>query len=142
MSEQKIHKGECEGEALVVELESAEPNTVFERPRRIILTLATGFALLILGLFLSLITGIFPISYAEVLEVLFSSNPNPTLVEVVFQIRMPLALDMLLLGGCLAVSGTLLQLRTANRFASPTLTYLSLHSPSSLVRYTFPSRLC
>ncbi|WP_068502573.1 hypothetical protein [Paenibacillus kribbensis] len=42
MSEQKIHKGECEGEVLVVELESAEPNTVFERPRRIVLTLVIG----------------------------------------------------------------------------------------------------
>ncbi|MEC0182019.1 iron chelate uptake ABC transporter family permease subunit [Paenibacillus peoriae] len=27
-----------------------------------------------------------------------------------------------MLGGCLAVAGTLLQLRTANLFASPTLT--------------------
>ncbi|MDN4089523.1 iron chelate uptake ABC transporter family permease subunit [Paenibacillus polymyxa] len=71
-------------------------------------------------MFLSLVTGIIPISYGELWEVLFSSNPDPLLKEVVYQTRMPFALDMLLLGGCLAISGTLLQLRTANRFASPT----------------------
>ncbi|ALP36524.1 ABC transporter permease [Paenibacillus sp. IHB B 3084] len=119
MSEQEIHVGECGGGTI-----AGEPNAAPPRPQRIVLTLVTGFALLILGLFLSLITGIFPISYAEILEVFFSSNPNPTFVEVVYHIRMPFALDMLLLGGCLAVSGTLLQLRTANRFASPTLTGL------------------
>ncbi|MGQ3479786.1 iron ABC transporter permease [Paenibacillus sp. TY11] len=119
MSEQEIHGGERGGGTI-----ATEPNAAPPSPQRIVLTLVTGFAVLILGLFLSLITGIFPISYTEVLEVFFSSNPDPTLEEVVYQIRMPFALDMLLLGGCLAVSGTLLQLRTANRFASPTLTGL------------------
>ncbi|WP_328801468.1 iron ABC transporter permease [Paenibacillus sp. LX16] len=119
MSEQEIHVGERGGGTI-----AAEPNAAPPRPQRIVLTLVAGFILLILGLFLSLITGIFPISYAEVLEVLFSSNPNPMLVEVVYHTRMPFSLDMLLLGGCLAVTGTLLQLRTANRFASPTLTGL------------------
>ncbi|MBJ8193542.1 iron ABC transporter permease, partial [Bacillus cereus] len=72
MSEQEIHVGERGGGTI-----AAEPNAAPSRPQRIVLTLVAGFILLILGLFLSLITGIFPISYAEVLEVLFSSNPNP-----------------------------------------------------------------
>jgi ABC-type Fe3+-siderophore transport system permease subunit len=119
MSEQEIHVGECGDETI-----AAESNAVPPRPQRIVLTLVTGFALLIFSLFLSLTTGIFPISYAELWEVLFSSNPDPLLKEVVYQTRIPFALDMLLLGGGLAVSGTLLQLRIANPFASPTLTGL------------------
>ncbi|MCV9951469.1 iron ABC transporter permease [Paenibacillus sp. BT-177] len=119
MSEQEIHRSECGGGTIVT-----EPNAVSPRPQRIVLTLVAGLAFLIFSFFLSLITGTFPISYAELWEVLFSSNPDPILKEVVYQTRMPFALDMLLLGGCLAVSGTLLQLRTANRFASPTLTGL------------------
>lgn len=98
MSEQEIHVGECGGGTTV-----AEPNAAPPRPQRIVLTLVTGFALLIFSLFLSLVTGIFPISYAELCEVLFSSNPDPLLKEVVYQTRMPFALDMLLLGGGLAV---------------------------------------
>ncbi len=119
MSEQEIHVGERKDETIAAESNAAPP-----RPQRIVLTLVTGFALLIFSLFLSLTTGIFPISYAEFWEVLFSSNPDPLLKEVVYQTRMPFALDMLLLGGGLAVSGTLLQLRIANPFASPTLTGL------------------
>lgn len=72
MSEQEIHVGECGGGTI-----TAEPNAAPLRPRRIVLTLFTGFALLILGLFLTLITGIFPISYTEVLEVLFLQIPIP-----------------------------------------------------------------
>lgn len=119
MSEQEIHRSEYGGGTIV-----AEPNAISPRPQRIVLTLVAGLAFLIFSFSLSLITGIFPISYAELWEVLFSSNPDPILKEVVYQTRMPFALDMLLLGGCLAVSGTLLQLRTVNRFASPTLTGL------------------
>ena len=63
--------------------------------------------------------GSVPISVGEIIGILFHKQGDPTLVNIIWKIRMPRILMAALLGGALSLSGFLLQTFFANPIAGP-----------------------
>ena len=63
--------------------------------------------------------GSVPISVGEIIGILFNKQGDPTLVNIIWKIRMPRILMAALLGGALSLSGFLLQTFFANPIAGP-----------------------
>ena len=63
--------------------------------------------------------GSVPISVGEITGILFNKQGDPTLVNIIWKIRMPRILMAALLGGALSLSGFLLQTFFANPIAGP-----------------------
>ena len=60
-----------------------------------------------------------PISVGEIIGILFNKQGDPTLVNIIWKIRLPRILMAALLGGALSLSGFLLQTFFANPIAGP-----------------------
>ena len=63
--------------------------------------------------------GSVPISVGEIIGILFNKQGDPTLVNIIWKIRLPRILMAALLGGALSLSGFLLQTFFANPIAGP-----------------------
>ena len=63
--------------------------------------------------------GSVPISVGEIIGILFHKQGDPTLVNIIWKIRLPRILMAALLGGALSLSGFLLQTFFANPIAGP-----------------------
>lgn len=63
--------------------------------------------------------GSVPISVGEIIGILFNKQGDPTLVSIIWKIRLPRILMAALLGGALSLSGFLLQTFFANPIAGP-----------------------
>lgn len=63
--------------------------------------------------------GSVPISVGEIIGILFNRQGDPTLVNIIWKIRLPRILMAALLGGALSLSGFLLQTFFANPIAGP-----------------------
>ena len=63
--------------------------------------------------------GSVPISVGEIIGILLHKQGDPTLVNIIWKIRMPRILMAALLGGALSLSGFLLQTFFANPIAGP-----------------------
>lgn len=63
--------------------------------------------------------GSVPISVGEIIDILFNKQGDPTLVNIIWKIRLPRILMAALLGGALSLSGFLLQTFFANPIAGP-----------------------
>ena len=63
--------------------------------------------------------GSVPISVGEIIGILFNKQGAPTLVNIIWKIRLPRILMAALLGGALSLSGFLLQTFFANPIAGP-----------------------
>ena len=63
--------------------------------------------------------GSVPISVGEIIGILFNKQGDPTLVNIIWKIRLPRILMAALLGGALSLSGFLLQTLFANPIAGP-----------------------
>ena len=63
--------------------------------------------------------GSVPISVGEIIDILLHKQGDPTLVNIIWKIRMPRILMAALLGGALSLSGFLLQTFFANPIAGP-----------------------
>ena len=63
--------------------------------------------------------GSVPISVGEIIGILFNKQGDPTLVNIIWKIRLPRILMAALLGGALSLSGFLLQTFFANTIAGP-----------------------
>lgn len=63
--------------------------------------------------------GSVPISVGEITGILFNKQGDPTLVNIIWKIRLPRILMAALLGGALSLSGFLLQTFFANPIAGP-----------------------
>ena len=63
--------------------------------------------------------GSVPISVGEIIGILFNKQGDPTLVNIIWKIRLPRILMPALLGGALSLSGFLLQTFFANPIAGP-----------------------
>ena len=63
--------------------------------------------------------GSVPISVGEIIGILFNKQGDPTLVNIIWKIRLPRILMAALLGGALSLSGFLLQTFVANPIAGP-----------------------
>lgn len=63
--------------------------------------------------------GSVPISVGEIISILFHKQGDPTLVSIIWKIRLPRILMAALLGGALSLSGFLLQTFFANPIAGP-----------------------
>ena len=63
--------------------------------------------------------GSVPISVGEIIGILFDKQGDPTLVNIIWKIRLPRILMAALLGGALSLSGFLLQTFFANPIAGP-----------------------
>ena len=63
--------------------------------------------------------GSVPISVGEIIGILFNKQGDPTLVNIIWKIRLPRILMAALLGGALSLSGFLLQTFFANPSAGP-----------------------
>ena len=63
--------------------------------------------------------GSVPISVGEIIGILFNKQGDPTLVNIIWKIRLPRILMAALLGGALSLSGLLLQTFFANPIAGP-----------------------
>lgn len=81
------------------------------------------FAALLAALFvitvLNINIGSVPISVGEIIGILLHKQGDPTLVNIIWKIRMPRILMAALLGGALSLSGFLLQTFFANPIAGP-----------------------
>lgn len=76
--------------------------------------------LIVLSFFiLSLFLGSVTIPFAEIIDILFGKDDNPTWQYIIIYSRLPQALTALLAGGALAVSGLLLQTAFRNPLAAP-----------------------
>lgn len=76
--------------------------------------------LIVLSFFmLSLFLGSVTIPLAEIIDILFGKDDNPTWQYIIIYSRLPQALTALLAGGALAVSGLLLQTAFRNPLAAP-----------------------
>ena len=63
--------------------------------------------------------GSVPLSVGEIIGILFNKQGDPTLVNIIWKIRLPRILMAALLGGALSLSGFLLQTFFANPIAGP-----------------------
>lgn len=81
------------------------------------------FMVLLAALFvitvLNINIGSVPISVGEIIGILFNKQGDPTLVNIIWKIRLPRILMAALLGGALSLSGFLLQTFFANPIAGP-----------------------
>lgn len=81
------------------------------------------FMALLVALFvitvLNINIGSVPISVGEIIGILFNKQGDPTLVNIIWKIRLPRILMAALLGGALSLSGFLLQTFFANPIAGP-----------------------
>ncbi len=83
------------------------------------------FVLLIAFLICNLCAGTVALAGGEIFEILSGSGKNETVYHIIWDIRMPISLESLLLGGALAVSGFLLQTFFHNPIAGPFVLGLS-----------------
>lgn len=87
---------------------------------------ACGLLILVLLIaMISLMSGSYPLSPAEVWQTLMGRPPEPTAATVVWQFRFPRLLTSVLVGALLALSGALLQNVTLNPLADPALVGVS-----------------
>lgn len=103
------------------------------RKRRLRYT--TAFVLLILLTFLLIIwninSGSVPLSVSEIIGILFGGRREDTSYSIIWEIRLPRILAVVILGGALSVSGFLLQTFFGNPIAGPFV--LGISSGAKLV---------
>ncbi|MBP5564536.1 MAG: iron ABC transporter permease [Lachnospiraceae bacterium] len=82
-----------------------------------------AFMILILGIFLFFLLnvgiGSVKITFPEIFKTLFSKNSDSTYSTILFNIRLPRSIAVIILGGALALSGYLLQTFFRNPIAGP-----------------------
>lgn len=77
------------------------------------------FAALCVITVLNINIGSVPISVSEIAQILFAKTGNPTLVNIIWKIRLPRILMAAILGGGLSLAGFLLQTFFGNPIAGP-----------------------
>lgn len=90
-------------------------------PRRGVVVLASLLACCGLVVGISLATGSYGLTLAQVWATLTGTPPEPMAATVVFEFRLPRVIVALLCGGMLALSGAVLQAVTRNGLADPSL---------------------
>ena len=105
-----------------------------------------GFAFIILAVLLVILfiwnvnAGSIPLSVREILNIIFRHQGTDTAYNIIWEIRLPRILAVIILGGALSVSGFLLQTFFNNPIAGPFV--LGISSGAKLVvASALPSRI-
>ena len=99
-------------------MEQKNNHTYRAKARYCVVFMALLAALFVITV-LNINIGSVPISVGEIIGILFNKQGDPTLVNIIWKIRLPRILMAALLGGALSLSGFLLQTFFANPIAGP-----------------------
>ncbi|GGE58844.1 FecCD family ABC transporter permease [Priestia taiwanensis] len=85
------------------------------------IVLITGIILLVIGFVFSISYGAVDTGAREVINTIFSFNPDDPNQQIIHELRIPRAISAILIGACLAVSGAIMQGITRNPLATPSI---------------------
>src|SRR5699024_8012930 len=95
--------------------------------------------LMVTMIFVSLSIGVISISPKEVMQTLFNAGTNQQKL-ILFDFRLPEIILSLLIGACLAVSGTILQGITQNELADPGIIGINSGAGLAIVLFIYTFR--